>query len=77
MAVQVVVVGKDDRTWDSIRELSSQALLRISEFMEPDQDIEVKATGMLLRNMIIKGLGFSRVVEFLQNEGYTVTIKEM
>lgn len=72
-----VIVCKDDRSWDSIREQTSQAFLRISQFMEPDPENEVKAVGMLLRNMIIKGCGLSRVLEFLQSEGYTVTIKEL
>lgn len=71
MAYQVIVVDKEGRSWDSIRDTEAKALFKVSEYMKNDYDSDVQSVGREIRSALI----FGKATGEITAEGYTINFK--
>lgn len=76
MPVQVIVT-KDDRVWDSIKETGDQAMFRVTEHMKKDHEQEIAAFGDLVQWKMIFGKGIEIATKVLNEHDFNVQVKEL
>lgn len=69
-----VIIRKDDRAWDSIRSTAEQATMRIASYMQRGHGDEALTMGEKLEWKLMFG---KDVREVLENNGFTIEIKEL
>ena len=72
-----VIVKLTDCVWDSIKDSPLNALFRVAEHMENDQDLLAKATGKRVKRVLIFGKGVDGAQAVLEQEGFSLEIKQI
>lgn len=75
MASVQVIVSKDSRNWDSIRDDVRSAMFRVGEHMRNTPGAVV--AGQKLQSLVVFGNTAEVCAEYLQALGYTLTVKQL
>lgn len=72
-----VVVSKDSRKWDSIRDDERRALMRVSDHMRLSDNPGISNTAINVSSMLLYGASVQTVKDLLIERGFEVTVKEL
>lgn len=76
MKVQVIV-KKDDRVWDAIRDTDEVAMFRVTEHMKKDHNPVVNSVGDLAQWKLLFGKGITVATDLMEAHGFTVEVKNV